>query len=259
MKKIIGILLGMLGGAVVGVVIALANFNVPEYAFSFGNLVLVLLSFVLFFLLAVVVHETGHLVCGLATGYKFSQFRLFSFVWTKKNGKIRFAYSKSFVAGQCLMEPPKDYVDFKYKLYNLGGGLFNIAFGLILLGIWLLLPGVGFLLVGAVLNIVLGLLNLIPLNLEVPNDGMNIRTAAKSDIASQGFHLMLKVSHEMTEGKRFRDFVPELFALPNGADLGNYFVAYFVMLEAARLEDLGEYDAMAGQLRRLKDVKLPAY
>ena len=36
-----------------------------------------------------IVHEAGHLVFGLMTGYKFCSFRIASFMWLKENGKLK--------------------------------------------------------------------------------------------------------------------------------------------------------------------------
>ena len=50
-----------------------------------------LLSLVFFLIavsLQVVLHEAGHLVCGLASGYRFVSFRIFSFTWIRQGGKV---------------------------------------------------------------------------------------------------------------------------------------------------------------------------
>jgi len=36
-----------------------------------------------------ILHEAGHLVFGLMTGYRFSSFRILSFMWVKENDKIK--------------------------------------------------------------------------------------------------------------------------------------------------------------------------
>lgn len=38
----------------------------------------------------IIIHEAGHLIFGLLSGYRFSSFRIFSFMWVKENGVIRF-------------------------------------------------------------------------------------------------------------------------------------------------------------------------
>lgn len=76
-------------------------------------------------LVHVIIHEAGHLVFGLLSGYKFSSFRIFSFMWVKEGDKISVRrLSIAGTGGQCLMSPP-DMVDGKIPvvLYNLGGSL----------------------------------------------------------------------------------------------------------------------------------------
>ena len=54
-----------------------------------------------------IVHEAGHLVFGLMTGYKFCSFRVASFMWLKENGKLKFKrLTLAGTGGQCLMRHP---------------------------------------------------------------------------------------------------------------------------------------------------------
>lgn len=63
-----------------------------------------------------IVHEAGHLVFGLMTGYKFCSFRIASFMWLKENGKLKMKrLTLAGTGGQCLMTPP-DMKDGKYRL-----------------------------------------------------------------------------------------------------------------------------------------------
>ena len=43
------------------------------------------------FLVETVIHEAGHLVFGLLSGYSFLSFRIGGFAWVKADGKVRFA------------------------------------------------------------------------------------------------------------------------------------------------------------------------
>jgi len=212
--------------------------------------------------LSVIVHELGHLFFGLRTGYKFLSFRVASWVWHKEDGIIKFARSKSVVAGQCLMTPPEDVNNFKFVWYNLGGGLFNFAFALV----WLLaLIPTGpsgylrvFIFIGFIINLYMAIINLLPVIVAgLPVDGRNIYTALKSEEARRGFHTMLHVNSEMAKGKRYSDFNRSLFALDAGADINNYFVAWLVMLDASRLQDLGEYEKSFLRYSSLSLDKLP--
>ncbi|MGN1073610.1 MAG: hypothetical protein ACI4QB_01345, partial [Eubacteriales bacterium] len=89
-------------------------------------LMLVLLYAALFGQL--VIHEAGHLVFGLKTGYRFSSFRIGSLMWLKENGRlVRRRLSLAGTGGQCLMEPPA-LVNGRMPvvLYNLGGCIMNL-------------------------------------------------------------------------------------------------------------------------------------
>ncbi|MBR6801809.1 MAG: M50 family metallopeptidase [Eubacteriaceae bacterium] len=128
----------------------------------------------------VIIHEGGHLIFGLLTGYKFLSFRIFSTVWVKHEGKIlRKKYNIAGTAGQCLMWPPEyNDGDFSYVLMNLGGGLMNIIISTLLLFVSGRLPKDGYLWLMSIITAYCGYLaaatNLIPMRMNgLPNDGKN--------------------------------------------------------------------------------------
>ena len=66
-----------------------------------------LAAFVLTFFLNVALHEAGHLICGLRSGYRFVSYRLGSLMWMRENGRIVLKrFSLAGTGGQCLMAPP---------------------------------------------------------------------------------------------------------------------------------------------------------
>lgn len=79
---------------------AVTGYNIAKYAdlnlddLSAGTLIFrviwVLLCIYIGFFLQIIIHETGHMVCGLMTGYRFSSFRIGSFMWMRQDGKICF-------------------------------------------------------------------------------------------------------------------------------------------------------------------------
>lgn len=218
----------------------------------------------IFVILSVPIHELGHMIFGLVTGYKFSSFRLFSFVWFKENGKLVFKRSSSrFIAGQCLMIPTDDEKKFKFLLYNFGGGFLNLIVAGIFLICMIILKEDKILnpifLAGITANAIIGLVNLIPINSFLPNDGMNAIVALKSKEAKHGFYIMLHINDELMKGRRFKDFHDEAFKYPKSVDLDNYLVAYILMCEATRLYDLGQYDASIETYNRLNIEKLQVY
>jgi hypothetical protein len=218
---------------------------------------------IIFYIIGVALHEAGHLVFGLMTGYKFSSYRLLSFVWYKEGGKIKFTKSKSIAVGQCLMIPPENEKKFRFVLYNLGGGIVNIVSLILFIILCIVLPYNLFLycisLGGVLANWCLMVLNMIPMVIDIPNDGMNVVAALKSKDAKHGLYLTFFVNSETMKGKRYSELDSELLNVSDTADFNNYLVAYIVILEAARLYDLGEYDKSIDCYGKLKNAKLPAY
>ena len=73
--------------------------------------------------LHIILHESGHLLMGLATGYRFSSFRIASIAFVRKDGQIRVRrYKLAGTGGQCLMLPPEMPVEqVPFFWYNAGG------------------------------------------------------------------------------------------------------------------------------------------
>lgn len=225
------------------------------------DLFVFLIVYIAFYIISIPIHELGHLVFGLLTGSRFSSFRLLSLVWYKENGKLLFKKSGTrFMLGQCLMAPPAREADFRFVLYNLGGGIFNLLTVAVLFGIAVLTGGLcTALLAGIIASAVTALMNLIPMTVQVPNDGMNVVKALQSPEARHGLYVMMLVNEQMMYGKRFRDYDDRFFTLPEHADLRNHFTAYILICDAARLYDGGEYDACIEKYDALNLDKLPAY
>ena len=67
----------------------------------------------------IVIHEAGHLLFGLMSGYRFVSFRIGSFVLVRDDEGFRLGrFSIAGTGGQCLLDPPA-MTDgrFPYKLY----------------------------------------------------------------------------------------------------------------------------------------------
>jgi hypothetical protein len=130
------------------------------------ELFIIVISSTLFTILSLIVHELGHLLCGLLTGYRFLSFRLLYFTWVREGGRIKVTRQKdTVVSGQCLMVPPRAE-GCPVALYNLGGGFANLLLAGICLVAMLAANGIDSLvglvfLVGVVVNIFQGLINLL--------------------------------------------------------------------------------------------------
>lgn len=169
-------------------------------------------------LMQIIVHESGHLVCGLLSGYKFSSFRIGGIILVKKKDGIKLGrYSLMGTGGQCLLAPP-DFADGKipYMLYNLGGSIFNLLLAAAALLMCLAVDGYGYLQVlGMALfiaGVFLALMNAIPLRIGgVSNDGYNAFHLGKEKEAVRCFWLQLKMNEQLTAGVRLREMPQEWF------------------------------------------------
>lgn len=87
-----------------------------------------LVSLLAGFLVHIIIHEAGHLIFGLMTGYSYVSFRIGSYTLVKQDKKLKFKrFNIPGTAGQCLMMPPK-IIDgkFPFVIYNFGGAIMNI-------------------------------------------------------------------------------------------------------------------------------------
>ena len=97
----------------------------------------------LLMLLDSVLHELGHLLCGLLSGYGFLSFRIGSLMLQRTREGLRFCrMSLAGTAGQCLMSPPElKNGRIPCLLYNMGGVLMGLCTALCFFLLSLLGPG----------------------------------------------------------------------------------------------------------------------
>lgn len=247
-KQIAGLLLIMALGVAFGFFVASQAEAIGLKGASTDRLIsylaLLLLALYVIFFLQIVIHEAGHLIFGLLSGYRFSSFRAGSLMWVKTGGRLRFRrLSIAGTGGQCLMAPPEK-VDgrFPVALFNLGGSILNILSGFIFLGLSFLLREVPWarllMLMAAVTGFVFGLINGIPFSTRlVNNDGHNALSLRKSPEAGEAFWQMLAINAQMSEGKRLRDMPEDWFVLPDEIGMKNSLVAAQAVIAANRLMD----------------------
>jgi len=182
--------------------------------------------------LQIIIHEAGHLVFGLLSGYKFSSFRIFNLMWLKENGKIKLKkFSLAGTGGQCLMVPP-EIVDGKLPvfLYNMGGAFMNIIVSLISLVLFFIFtnfPFLSFTLILISLNGALtALLNGFPLkNSLITNDGYNAISLRKDPDALKAFWLQMKMNEQVALGSRLKDMPAEWFTVPTDEQMKNTMIS----------------------------------
>ena len=133
-KKIVLFIFMMLIGAIGGF---LWGYMLPssdtESSMDIIKLVISIGIFILAFFIQIILHEAGHLICGLLSGYEFVSFRVGSLTLVKEDGKFAIKkFSIKGTGGQCLLMPKNDnYKECSYILYNLGGILMNLIVSII--------------------------------------------------------------------------------------------------------------------------------
>jgi hypothetical protein len=181
------------------------------------------------YMIHIIVHEAGHLVFGLITGYSFVSFRIGSFTIIKEKRKVSYKkFNIPGTAGQCLMMPPK-MKDGKYPfiMYNYGGGIMNLIVAVVGILIAVLIEGVPMLLSAILILISAGgifaaLTNIIPLKIGgAANDGYNVISMLKDENAKKGFYLQLRVNGLQSQGIRIKDMSLEELKISEGTDLIN--------------------------------------
>lgn len=212
---------------------------------------------ILSFWLQAILHEGGHLVCGLLSGYRFLSFRVGSFTLLRQNGRLvlrRFYLPGT--GGQCLLEPP-DGDEVPFRLYNLGGGLANLlsALAAALTAFLLPFPWPVFLLIFAAAGLFLGAVNLIPLSMDgVANDGFNLHLLSRSPQARRTFALQLRCHALLQRGIPLRDQPARWFQLPQDLEPQDPFTAAALSFLPSRLMDQGDLSGAEAAFRTLLDV-----
>lgn len=225
-----------------------------------GEVIWVMVFFFLSFLAAVylqvVIHEAGHLVFGLLTGYKFLSFRIGSFLVLKEGEKLKGKrLTITGTGGQCLMAPPPER-RMPYVLYNMGGVLFNLFAGILFLILHLVCKDIKALAVFFLCMALVGwgyaLMNGIPMRVgPVDNDGRNALALGKNPKAMGGLWIQLKVSEQIARGVRLKDMPREWFEMPAKEDMKNSMVAAVAVFACNRLMDEQKLEEAALEIRRL--------
>lgn len=211
-------------GAVIGFLSAayLEEFNSNNFL-GFSGLILI---FFLGYLVHIILHEVGHLIFGLMTGYSFVSFRIGSLTIIKEDGKLKFKkFNIPGTAGQCLMMPP-DLKNGKYPfvIYNFGGVIVNLIVSIIgiLVGLKATSPLNAILLLSGLGGIFAALTNGIPMKIGgIANDAYNVLSIFRDDEARRGFYLQLKIHGLQSQGIRIKDMPLESFKLKEDSDLSN--------------------------------------
>lgn len=266
MKQTLKLILSMLLGTGIGFVTVLfcivmfTGLSAGEFFDKIGNIQLItlllscLLSLVCLSLavfVQIILHEAGHLIFGLATGYHFISFRVGSLTLIRENGRFRFKlFSISGTGGQCLLSPPDvPHERLPYFWYNAGGVLMNLITAAMAVILWIRFPEAPtaihmFLLFSFLSGIFLALMNGIPMKMSgITNDAYNIILMRKDLISRQYLATQLRINAASQQGVRLKDMPDEWFQDIEVTDYSNILQVATKLLYASRLMDRKEYEA----------------
>lgn len=232
---------------VIGAVISLAIINNVD---DTANVLIIPVLFYFAFILQLIIHEAGHLVFGLLSGYKFLSFRILSFAIIKGETGLRFKnYTVAGTGGQCLMLPPKENDEGKipYKLYNLGGVIMNFAFAAIFFALYFVVKKPFnlsfFFLMLSLCGAANGIINGVPMSVGlIDNDGQNVISIGKNDEAMHAFIVQLKLSGAAANGVRMKDMPNDWFVIKASGSMKNAMVAQIAVLACNKLLDEHRFD-----------------
>jgi hypothetical protein len=194
-------------------------------------------------------HEAGHLIAGLLSGYKFVSFSVGSFMFIKENGQLKLKrFAIAGAGGQCLMSPPEP-VDNTYPFawYHLGGGLMNLVASGIFLALYFLLRGIfpyaGDVFIPAFgLGVVLAVSNLLPLKIGgLAVDGHSVVSLKKSGQTRQAHWLLLTINARITSGERAKNLPEEWFDFPENYNFNDPIMGNIATMGLGRLIDAHDF------------------
>lgn len=259
--KILPVLL-LIGGVVLGGAFGFLlgmHMNTISAAWGIDSpplvMALLLLGLYVVIQLQAVIHEGGHLIFGLLTGYRFVSFRIGSLMLlrTEQGMKLK-RFSLAGTGGQCLLSPPGTLGEaMPFMLYHFGGVIMNLLTALVSLLLYLPFRDVPFLslmlLASGAFGLLLAVTNGVPMKGLVNNDGHNAMSMRKDSAARRSMWIQLMGNAMLAQGKNVLDMPEEWFILPDNKQLLNsviaplaplrsdYLMAQRRFTEAAALQD----------------------
>lgn len=271
-KLLCGLVIGGLIGLLIGglLVVLFTDTTFIEYVNKFYSIdagegiyvfAVAIVACIISIAILIPIHELGHLVCGLLTGYKFVSYRIFNYTIIREDEKTRIKkFSLPGTGGQCLLTAPDlPLEDIPTRWYNFGGVLANIVVLLIVLPLFLLdlNPFVAEALgVFAFIDGVMILINGIPMQAGgVGNDGFNMLLLKRSIKSKLGMVNQLRANALIQGGVRPKDMPDSLFTNPKQIDYKNTLEVTLPLMHASRLIDMMEYEDALIEMEALYEHK----
>lgn len=263
-QKILKMLLGMLFGAAVGyggvmLIMWLVDGGMPsaknhsegvDYVLMAMSIGFTLLWLFVTIFIHLVLHEAGHLVTGLLTGYRFLSFRVFKFTLVKTDEGLRWKrFHIQGTGGQCILELPEnqDVKKAPWFWYNAGGVLMNLLLaGLsiaVLRSFELGMAAFSFFIMMAFVGILVALLNGVPMIVGgVSNDGYNLWTLWRHPEERRFLVRSLQAAGQLSRGIRMCEMPATWFEDIPVNEQSHYLEISNRILYMALLEDQQRYE-----------------
>lgn len=264
-KIVLSLIIGIVAGLLIGEVISMillgttpGNFFVNLRDIDLARILVVvgtsIASFLLSVFVLIVIHEGGHLLCGLLSGYRFVSFRILNLTIIREAGRLRIKrFAVAGTAGQCLLSPPDCPIkEIPTWWYNMGGLLANsIALFAVLPFLFMGLEPLW--LIAAVIfcltDLMLIIINGIPIVINgFGNDAYNARLMRDNLLSKYGLVMQLRTNALIQEGIRPRDMPSEWFDIPNSIDYKNALEVSLPLIKASWLIDREQWEDAYRQL-----------
>jgi hypothetical protein len=212
------------------------------------------------FFIQVLLHEAGHLLFGLLTGYSFMAFRIFSVTLAKKDGRYlicHYTYPGSF--GQCIMLPPDNNRN-PFVLHVMGGVIMNVAVAVAASIIALsslhisFIPRLSFL-IFSFYGLGFAIMNGIPIkSLTISNDGMVLRDLSSRPVALTCYKKQLKIAYELFNGTGYGELPYDLIDIPLKQYPESPLIGYQLLLRYYYCLDRADWDAALNALNQINGI-----
>lgn len=247
---IIVVLLFVLLGVIISFVSSKYGSGNSGFSFIYDFIILIIILYI-----QIIIHEFGHLLFGLLSGYGFSSFRIGSLMLIRENNKMKVKkYSLAGTGGQCLMSPPK-MENMPYVLYFLGGAILNLLTAIISC-IILFLTDFQFIPVVLVTFSLIGILyaitNGLPIKTSlVATDGYYAFSIKNNSEKLKALWIQLEVANQTAKGIRIKDMPEEWFYISSKEELKDSLIATVAVYYCNRLMDLHEFSKAKKEMKKL--------
>lgn len=222
------------------------GFSLSAFFTTVATIVLLGTAYYLSLACALIVHEFGHLIFGLLTGYTFAAIGFGHHLFLRRDGRVRrFVYKLPGALGFCAMEVP-DMKDgsFPFALYLSGGALCNAFLALVCIFAFAFGIGSGVLffphafLLPAFVNAYFAIVSILPIKTKLLNtDGKQLFDLLKHKNMRKSFWACEKISAAQYRGVKFEDIPSEWFNETDDTQS-----VYAASIRAVRLLALAETD-----------------